>query len=378
MPKHLCTAWYSLDVLFTSSTIIHLCMISVDRYLAFSFPLRYGQTRGGCHFVLKVSLVWLLSACIACPLFFLLKTEREAGLYKGCGPESASFVVSATLASFYLPLAIMTVMYVLTVRALHRHHHIRYCARAGSSVRHTLSDRRVQAPCDERGSRDSRQGGRRRAVRRHKFPQNIYESADKREYKMTRLSGQQQQDNDLSANEHAVSKDNSASNDLSLSEDSLTVSVGESRPTTSRRIQRPARLQRQTTRIIDVAECSNGDRELIADMAGGGLSRDRRAQQSWRRGDSTRSLTPAERGRRAVKVLGILLLVFVACYLPFFATYTVYGTCPSCRHYISSPLLIAFEWLAYSGSMVNPVVYHFFNPDFRRAFHRIIFCRKHR
>ena len=38
--------------------------------------------------------------------------------YKGCGPETPTFVISATVISFYLPLAIMTVMYALTVRAL--------------------------------------------------------------------------------------------------------------------------------------------------------------------------------------------------------------------------------------------------------------------
>jgi hypothetical protein len=41
-------------------------------------------------------------------------------VYKGCGPETPVFVISATMASFYVPLAIMAVMYVLTVRALHR------------------------------------------------------------------------------------------------------------------------------------------------------------------------------------------------------------------------------------------------------------------
>ncbi|ESN92309.1 hypothetical protein HELRODRAFT_140634, partial [Helobdella robusta] len=40
LPKFVCVTWYSLDVLFTSSTICHLCMISIDRYLTLTFPLR--------------------------------------------------------------------------------------------------------------------------------------------------------------------------------------------------------------------------------------------------------------------------------------------------------------------------------------------------
>ena len=82
-----------------------------------------------------------------------------------------------------------------------------------------------------------------------------------------------------------------------------------------------------------------------------------------------------DRGRRAVRVLGILFAVFVVFYLPFFAAYIVHGTCQSCQPYISPQTITAFEWLQYSGSMLNPIVYHVFNPDFRRAFLKILRCR---
>jgi len=36
---------------------------------------------------------------------------------------------------------------------------------------------------------------------------------------------------------------------------------------------------------------------------------------------------------------------------------------------------VALEWLAYSGSMLNPIIYHVFNPDFRRAFDSLLRCR---
>jgi len=74
-------------------------------------------------------------------------------------------------------------------------------------------------------------------------------------------------------------------------------------------------------------------------------------------------------------VLGILFVVFVACYLPFFAVYVVKGTCGEpCRPYLPPRVLIALEWVAYSGSMLNPIIYHVFNPDFRRAFETLLRC----
>ena len=93
-------------------------------------------------------------------------------------------------------------------------------------------------------------------------------------------------------------------------------------------------------------------------------------------GSSTRrAASSLDKGRRAVQVLGILFVVFVVCYLPFFAFYVIRGTCLPCQPYISSHLLAALEWLAYSGSMLNPIIYHVFNPDFRRAFQNLLSCQ---
>ncbi|ESN92308.1 hypothetical protein HELRODRAFT_128627, partial [Helobdella robusta] len=66
--------------------------------------------------------------------------------------------------------------------------------------------------------------------------------------------------------------------------------------------------------------------------------------------------------------------VFVICYLPFFALYLVNTTCTVCRGYISQTTLNILEWLGYSGSLFNPIIYHIFNPDFRLAFHDLIRC----
>ena len=76
-----------------------------------------------------------------------------------------------------------------------------------------------------------------------------------------------------------------------------------------------------------------------------------------------------------MQVLGILFAVFVACYLPFFAVYVIQGTCgDACRAYLPPRVLVALEWVAYSGSMLNPIIYHVFNPDFRRAFITLLRC----
>ena len=77
VPKLICVGWYSLDVLFTSSTICHLCMISVDRYMTLTYPLRYGHAKKKKHTIMKIALVWIVSFCIAGPLFVLSMWDKH-------------------------------------------------------------------------------------------------------------------------------------------------------------------------------------------------------------------------------------------------------------------------------------------------------------
>ena len=91
IPKLLCFVWYSLDVFFTSSTICHLCMISIDRYMALKFPLRYGLATSKRRTVIKISIVWVVSFCIAGPLFVLSTLDSRQSLqhYKGTVTSSS-------------------------------------------------------------------------------------------------------------------------------------------------------------------------------------------------------------------------------------------------------------------------------------------------
>lgn len=76
------------------------------------------------------------------------------------------------------------------------------------------------------------------------------------------------------------------------------------------------------------------------------------------------------RERRAARVLGIVMGVFVLCWLPFFIMYVAAPFCDGC---LSSERLVNFiTWLGYANSALNPVIYTVFNTDFRRAFRSIL------
>lgn len=79
--------------------------------------------------------------------------------------------------------------------------------------------------------------------------------------------------------------------------------------------------------------------------------------------------------RRAARVLGIVMGVFVLCWLPFFLMYVILPFCPHCS--IAAKTVNFITWLGYVNSALNPVIYTVFNNDFRKAFLKIL-CRHRR
>ena len=80
------------------------------------------------------------------------------------------------------------------------------------------------------------------------------------------------------------------------------------------------------------------------------------------------------RDAKAIKTLGILMGLFIICWLPFFLMYIIVPFCPSCAppaHVVS-----LITWLGYINSFINPCVYAFLNRDFRMAFSKILSCGK--
>ncbi|XP_041126044.1 5-hydroxytryptamine receptor 2B-like [Polyodon spathula] len=124
LPTSLCPIWIFLDVLFSTASIMHLCAISLDRYIAIKKPIQHSQFKSRAKAMGKIAVVWLISVGIAIPIPIKgLQDESNTFKNKTCllnNDRFRGFIIFGSTAAFFVPLAIMMVIYLLTIQVLRK------------------------------------------------------------------------------------------------------------------------------------------------------------------------------------------------------------------------------------------------------------------
>nr|XP_006815470.1 PREDICTED: 5-hydroxytryptamine receptor 1-like [Saccoglossus kowalevskii] len=88
----------------------------------------------------------------------------------------------------------------------------------------------------------------------------------------------------------------------------------------------------------------------------------------------TQKLQRFNKEKKAAKTLGIVVGVFIVCWLPFFMLLPITSICGKSCFPPELVFKIAF-WLGYCNSCLNPIIYALSNRSFKRAFKRILTCQ---
>ena len=131
-----CKAWLTFDILCCTASILNLCAIALDRYQAIHDPINYAQKRTLRRVLTGIFLVWLISAIISIPP--LLGWNDWPETFTPTTPcmltSEKGFVVYSSAGSFYIPLIIMSIVYVKIFLATRRRLRARTKAATGTKM----------------------------------------------------------------------------------------------------------------------------------------------------------------------------------------------------------------------------------------------------
>ncbi|XP_028658910.1 alpha-2C adrenergic receptor [Erpetoichthys calabaricus] len=319
-----CDVYLALDVLFCTSSIVHLCAISLDRYWSVTQAVEYNLKRTPRRVKCVIVVVWLISAVISFPPLISMDREPENEDNPECKLNDETwYILSSSIGSFFAPCVIMILVYIRIYQvAKHR--------------TRNMSEKKHGTDCSSQTEDGLSRG--------------------------TSLKANEEKENGHCPSLPTASVKSPQTGDIDPEDSSTSDGKDKKAPHLNSKKERNTRknsaLSKQSSRL---SRSSNKSIDLFS-------------SRRKRRSTVSRKKISQAREKRFTFVLAVVMGVFVVCWFPFFFSYSLYSICrESCE--IPDTLFKFFFWIGYCNSSLNPVIYTIFNQDFRRAFQKIM-CRK--
>ncbi|XP_075157990.1 dopamine D2-like receptor [Haematobia irritans] len=435
LPFVVCDFYIAMDVICSTSSIFNLVAISVDRYIAVTQPIKYAKHRNSRRVCLTIVLVWAISAAIGFPIVLGLNhtPDRDPTV---CIFYNDDFIVYSSLSSFYIPCIMMVFLYWHIFSALRSRARKQRAARkphiseltGGSVIENIAQTRRLaetaldtsrqgvrimpDEPATNTGS-GSNEEEEENAISPDIDDCHVIVNDKSTEFMLATVV--EETGNvvaQITTQPHLMVADSNGNHDSGYApsnvDDVLTGIAEDSSPpdspVASGTLQRSAINSRRNTGDVspkrenaltgaikplsflrygvqEATALSRNDSTLSATSKSSSRKDKKNIQASrftiykvHKASKKKREKTSAKKERKATKTLAIVLGVFLICWVPFF-TLGVYGALCNKFQIDCDPGFLAFTlttWLGYMNSFVNPIIYTIFNPEFRKAFKKIL------
>ncbi|XP_014475833.1 PREDICTED: D(2) dopamine receptor [Dinoponera quadriceps] len=346
-----CNVYVTCDVLACSASIMHMCFISLGRYLGIRNPLRTRHTSTKRVVGFKIAAVWLLAMLVSSSITVLgiINPSNITPRPGVCVINNRAFFVFGSLIAFYIPMIVMVATYVLTVQLLRKK--ARFAAEhpEGDQFRR-LGGRYASAKTSSTASSSSTTTTTTTVMRSStSLTRQVHASGCNADESGDRCVGVRKV---LPQLKFAVNGAGSpaAGSQLKSKVDQAT--------------QTPENIARETRNFTLRAL------KLQLNVTPTTLNLRFLAGRTRKRSLAANAVATEQ---KASKVLGLVFFTFVLCWAPFFLLNIFFAACPTCS--VPGHVVDTFLWLGYVSSTINPIIYTIFNKTFRAAFIRLLKCK---
>ncbi|XP_020289338.1 5-hydroxytryptamine receptor 2A [Pseudomyrmex gracilis] len=349
-----CNVYVTCDVLACSASIMHMCFISLGRYLGIRNPLRTRHTSTKRVVGFKIAAVWLLAMLVSSSITVLGITNSANIMPRPgvCVINNRMFFVFGSLVAFYIPMIVMVTTYVLTVQLLRK--------KAQFAIEHP------------EGYYFRRLGGRYAST---KTPSSASSSSTTATTTTTavRSSASLAKQTRTSVCNTEKESDKCGSARKPLPQLKLAVNGAGSPAAGSPRPKSKVDQATQTSENMGNTDTRNYNLrplKLQLNVTPTTLNFKFLTGRTKKRFFAANAVATEQ---KASKVLGLVFFTFVFCWAPFFLLNIFFAACPTC--FVPGHVVDTFLWLGYMSSTINPIIYTIFNKTFRAAFIRLLKCK---
>uniref|UniRef100_A0A4W3JIN6 G-protein coupled receptors family 1 profile domain-containing protein n=1 Tax=Callorhinchus milii TaxID=7868 RepID=A0A4W3JIN6_CALMI len=107
----MCNIWVLLDVTLCTVSILHLCIIALDRYWAITHALKYTKHRTPFRAGLMIAAAWGIAVCISTSPLFWISSRTQEKQDECVFNENVFYCIFATCVSFYIPSLVLVFLY---------------------------------------------------------------------------------------------------------------------------------------------------------------------------------------------------------------------------------------------------------------------------
>ncbi len=377
-----CDLWLALDYVVSNASVMNLLIISFDRYFCVTKPLSYPARRTTKMAGLMIASAWILSFILWAPaiLFWQFIVGERTVAPGECyiqflSNPAATF--GTAIAAFYLPVVIMTVLYV----------HISLASRS------RVSKQKPEAKKEKKGPKSSG------LLKSHIWRQNnnnqsppkpsldtcstvdtmkngkLDESVVSAKADSNVQPEEKENSNDSSTASIAPKEPKERANSEATSEAGLTPVPADAPKVNSQSKWSKIKIVTKQagdeciTAIEIVPPNSTGERRSIP------VNRPRKVARKFAsiaRSQVKRKRQMAAREKKVTKTIFAILLAFIITWTPYNVMVLISTFCQTC---VPDTVWAIGYWLCYVNSTINPACYALCNATFKKTFKNLLMCQ---